>query len=357
MLTKTYDARFKAVKNEAGEPTGEIEFYASVFGNVDHIGDRVLHGAFDESLKSWRSKGEPIPVIFSHQWDNPFAIIGEANPNEVKADRHGLLVRAKLDIEDNPTAKQVYSLIKRGIVLESSFAYDVVKEKRNQKDGANDLEVLNLIEVGPTLKGMNPDTRGAIAKSGLFAALLKDMDPEEKRELVEEFRDYLKLEKAGRRNSSADQSTIQSMHDGAVALGAACGEEKSDESKTKAHEGEEYKPEEHEDDAPTEDDEVETKGDTPAFLEDEDEPEAEDTPAEEADETDDREHKPDEDGEVPGEEDPVEDEDKKSAPSDDSTKAEDAEAKSEDEEPSEDDYGVKRRAAAELLDIEAFLLD
>jgi HK97 family phage prohead protease len=165
MLTKSAKAEFKLHKNDAGEPTGEVEFYASVFNNVDLVGDRVLPGAFEKSLGRWKEKGAPIPVIFSHAWDDPFALIGYANPSDVKEDDHGLLVKAHLDIDDNPTAKQVWKNMARGTLNESSFAYDVVQESGLKKGqgGANDLIELDLLEVGPTLKGANPATAGVLS--------------------------------------------------------------------------------------------------------------------------------------------------------------------------------------------------
>jgi len=375
MLTKTYTSRFKTFKDANDQPTGEIEFYASIYGNVDHIGDRVVAGAFDGSIKSWREKGESLPIIFSHQWDDPFAIIGEAAPGDIKSDSRGLLIKAKLDIDENPTAKQVYSLIKRGLVLESSFAYDVVKEKKNAKDQANDLIQLDLIEAGPTLKGMNPETRGTTAKIGLFAALLKDMSEEDRAGLIDEFKSYLKLEKAGRRNSGADQAALQQAHDALVGVGAMCSDGTAVvdaptefASRDKAHEEEEEAEAEGED-KPAESDEDEDKKGKPPWLEDK--PEDDDKPESEDDEDEDKdkkgkppwlEDKPDESEDKPAsesdEDEDEEDKDKKSDTQGDDAKSEDAEAKDEkSEEPSEDAVALKRRADAELLDIEAFLLD
>lgn len=171
-LNKATKAEFKLSKDADNQPTGVVEFYASVFDNIDLTGDRVVKGAFANSLNAWRKSGDPIPVIFSHDWTNPFAMIGSADPSEVIEDDHGLLVKAQLDIDDNPLAKQVWRNMSRKTLNQSSFAYDVVQESGMKKgrDGANDLLELNLLEVGPCLLGANPATAGVLSAKSRSSA-------------------------------------------------------------------------------------------------------------------------------------------------------------------------------------------
>lgn len=150
-----------------------VEQIVSVFGNIDFGRDRVKAGAFDGSLERWATSGDPIPTIWSHQWDNPDAHIGfvlEAKellpgdallPPEI-SELGGLYTKYQLD--ERPFAEQVLHLLNTRRVREASFAYDVIREKTNP-DGTNDLLELDLIEVGPTLKGMNPLTQLLSAKS------------------------------------------------------------------------------------------------------------------------------------------------------------------------------------------------
>lgn len=141
---------FKAID----EAQGTFEALVAVFGNVDLAGDRIVKGAFADSLKAWTAKGRPIPVVFSHDWQNLDAHIGEVL--DAKETDDGLWIKGQLDMED-PAAAKVFRLMKRGTLAEFSFAYDVVEEKL--QNGANELLKLDLIEVGPTLKGMNPATQ------------------------------------------------------------------------------------------------------------------------------------------------------------------------------------------------------
>ena len=142
--------RFKALDDSKGE----FEAIVAVFGNVDLGGDRIVKGAFADSLKTWEGKGRPIPVIFSHDWNTLSSHIGEVT--EARETDEGLYVKAQLDMED-PAAAKVWRLMKRGTRAEFSFAYDILEEKL--QNGANELLKLDIIEVGPTLKGMNPATQ------------------------------------------------------------------------------------------------------------------------------------------------------------------------------------------------------
>jgi HK97 family phage prohead protease len=157
-------AEFKAL----GGKKGEFEALVSVFGNVDRGGDRVMPGAFGKTLTEWGEKGDPIPIIWNHMWDNPEAHIGAADPQDVVETDDGLFVkRGRIDL-DNPFAAQVYRLLSERRVKEFSFGYSV-RDAETAKDGAYDLLDLDLFEIGPTLKGMNPATE-LLAVKALAAA-------------------------------------------------------------------------------------------------------------------------------------------------------------------------------------------
>jgi HK97 family phage prohead protease len=171
-MTKPYDqkAAFEVAEFKALDTgTGEFEALVSVFGNIDHGGDRVIKGAFAKSLGKWEAKGDPIPVIWNHMWDNPEAHIGVIDPGNAKETDDGLLVKGRIDL-DNPFAKQVYRLLKERRVTEFSFGYNLLDAEK--KNGALELMEIDLFEVGPTLKGMNPATELLAVK-----ALAKETAP------------------------------------------------------------------------------------------------------------------------------------------------------------------------------------
>lgn len=161
--TKTFPAAIKALDGDGDE--GMFEAIVSVFGNVDLVGDRVVKGAFAKTLAAWAESGDPIPVIWNHDWYDPMAHLGTVLEAEERDE--GLWVKAQVD-RDTEFGAQVWRLVKSRRVKEFSFAYDIVDE-RKAKDGANELLELELFEVGPTLKGANPATQllGAKRKRAL----------------------------------------------------------------------------------------------------------------------------------------------------------------------------------------------
>lgn len=167
MERKAFEAEVKA---DAGD-TGEFTALVSAFGNTDRVGDRVVSGAFTKTLRAWRESGDPIPVVLSHQWDDPFAHIGVADPKNVRQTARGLLVKGRLDIADNTVARQVYRLMKRRSLKSFSFGYSVPDGgEALADDGIRDLKEVDLFEVGPTLVGANPAAELQAVKSALTGA-------------------------------------------------------------------------------------------------------------------------------------------------------------------------------------------
>jgi uncharacterized protein len=93
----------------------------SVFGNVDLGGDRVMPGAFAGTIARWKADGRPVPVVFSHKWDDPWSHIGVVDTLEETS--AGLKATYTLDVDDNPLAAHIHRLMARGSLKEHSFAY------------------------------------------------------------------------------------------------------------------------------------------------------------------------------------------------------------------------------------------
>lgn len=172
MKLKSFDAHVKADGD-----SGEFEAIVSVFNNVDSVGDVVMPGAFADTLKSWADSGSKIPVIWSHQWADPEAHIGEVSeakellpgdpllPDHLKA-LGGLYVKGAFD--DDAKAQKVRRLLKGGRVRNFSFAYDIKDGAAAERGGrpVYELRKLDLLEVGPTLIGANRETDLVAAKAG-----------------------------------------------------------------------------------------------------------------------------------------------------------------------------------------------
>lgn len=159
--TKTFAASVKTSveTNADGGDAGVVEAVVSVFDTVDHGQDRVLKGAFADTLAAWKASGDPIPFIWSHQWSNPDAHIGVIT--DAKETDDGLWVKAQVDL-DRPFAAQVFHLLKNRRVKEFSFGYETREHTYTKVDGydyeVRDLVKVDLFEAGPCLLGMNPDT-------------------------------------------------------------------------------------------------------------------------------------------------------------------------------------------------------
>lgn len=174
MLVKTLPARIKAVGGADGLAEGEFEAIVSVFGNVDSYGDVVMEGAFVDDLAAWSAKGDPIPVVWAHDWADPFSHLGTVVAAEER--EKGLWVHGRVeDLDTNAKAAQVYRLLKGRRVTQFSFAYDVLEGgwgKREDRE-VYELRKMHIHEVGPCLLGANQETELLAVKARQLAAAAK----------------------------------------------------------------------------------------------------------------------------------------------------------------------------------------
>ena len=186
MQHKTFDLLEVKTEGEAGE----FSALASVFGNVDLVGDRMMPGAFSKTLEKWRESGDPIPVVLSHGHDDVMKFVGKADPRAVLETDEGLLVQGQLDIDSgNPVADQVYKLMRERLLKGWSFAYKVPKGgQKKAKDGANEVSEVDLIEVGPTLVGANPEAQLQAVKSLEAIGKSDEIDLEHPEQMAERLR-------------------------------------------------------------------------------------------------------------------------------------------------------------------------
>lgn len=171
--TKECTARIKAAGPADGLGEGQFRALVSVFGNEDSMGDVIAPGAFAQVLAEWKATGDPIPVVWSHKWADPFAHIGSVIEATETAD--GLEVLAQIeDMDTNPTAKHVHGLLKGRRIKQFSFAYDVGEGGWVETDdtashpwgGYYEIKRFSsLFEVGPCLVGANQQTELLAAKA------------------------------------------------------------------------------------------------------------------------------------------------------------------------------------------------
>ncbi|HEY5985585.1 MAG TPA: HK97 family phage prohead protease [Streptosporangiaceae bacterium] len=139
-------------KTAASGGPGELEGYASVFGNVDQGGDVVLPGAFKKTLADWRGSKQPLPLIADHNLTSA-GVIGSLK--DAREDRVGLWVRA--GFSSVPEAQSVRTKMIEGHLKGMSFTYDAVKHYMGTQAGKSVryLQELKLFEATVTPFPMN----------------------------------------------------------------------------------------------------------------------------------------------------------------------------------------------------------
>lgn len=167
VVHKTFAAKVTPAAKDSGDPEGTFTALVSVYGNKDHGGDVVEAGAFTKTLHEWALKERPIPLVWSHKYNEVENFIGEIL--EIKETDEGLWIKAQLDI-DQPRAARIHQLMKRGLLTEFSWS-GLVREYEWLEDDEDDwwpgMKILDidLWEAGPCFKGANPDTELLSVKS------------------------------------------------------------------------------------------------------------------------------------------------------------------------------------------------
>lgn len=157
-----------AVKSMTAD--GHFSGYASVFDVVDSQRDRVLPGAFRNSL---RVRETPVKLLWQHQWENPIGVI-----EQIFEDAKGLFIRGRL-LMDVAKAREAYALLKAGALRGMSIGYQVRKSRRDPDTGVRELQEVDLWEVSIVTLPANARANVTVVKHaepmdemrGLIAAL------------------------------------------------------------------------------------------------------------------------------------------------------------------------------------------
>ena len=150
--TKDFPLDIKAISDD-----GVIEGYASVFGNVDHGGDKVMPGAYVESLTRARREGRTIKMLWNHDPSQPIGIW-----EDLAEDAKGLWGKGRL-VLDVARAREIHALAKAGAVQGLSIGYRTLKS--TPEGNVRLLEKLELYEVSPVTFPMNDLARMTTVKA------------------------------------------------------------------------------------------------------------------------------------------------------------------------------------------------
>ncbi len=178
MKTKDFQLQIKDVSEE-----GTFEGYGSIFGNVDSYGEKVMPGAFVESLARHKREGSNVLMLWQHDPSQPIGVW-----EDLAEDAKGLWGKGRL-LLDIQRAREVHTLAKNRAIGGLSIGY---REEDTDQDGAvRILKKLALYEISPVTFPANRRARIESVKSERmeeFARRLRDGDPLP----IKEFEDILR---------------------------------------------------------------------------------------------------------------------------------------------------------------------
>ncbi|AKG94516.1 putative prohead protease [Paracoccus phage Shpa] len=129
------------------DDAGTFEGYASIFGNVDNGGDKVMPGAFVEGLARARQTGRTVKMLWNHDPGQPIGVW-----DDLAEDAKGLWGRGRLVMEV-PKAREAHALMKAGAIGGLSIGY---RTKEAAPEGnVRLLKKLDLFEVSVVSMPMN----------------------------------------------------------------------------------------------------------------------------------------------------------------------------------------------------------
>lgn len=161
--------------------SGEIEGYASTFGNVDQGGDVVEPGAFIEGIVEAKKDGRTIPMLWQHKHDEPIGVW-----TDIAEDSKGLYVRGQLILDGDPMAQRVYGKLKAKALGGMSIGYrippgGIVEDEKRR--GVSRLKKVDVREISLVTMPMNIQARITSVKSIIEGGRLPT---------VREFEDFLR---------------------------------------------------------------------------------------------------------------------------------------------------------------------
>jgi len=137
-------------QNTANVPIYRAKFYASIFGNIDRARDKMIKGAFSETIKD-----AEIPFIYGHDYNRP--IIAKTTLSE---DDTGLLVTAEFPYI-NDGKKFVDDALNK-VAKTFSFGFDYEDIEYIGKDAGNDyfeIRKVKLYEVSTAAVPCNTEAK------------------------------------------------------------------------------------------------------------------------------------------------------------------------------------------------------
>ena len=179
MPTQTLsDIQFKArsgAQVTVDNAEGIVECFVAGIGNKDSVGDIVLPGAFNESLKRRKPR-----VVWGHSWNDPIGKVLEIYevpnsdsrlPQKMKsAGIGGLFAKVQFNLGAEKGREAFANVAFFGEEQEWSIGYKTLQATFDPIQQANMLKEVELYEVSPVLHGANQLTGTISVKDGEYGA-------------------------------------------------------------------------------------------------------------------------------------------------------------------------------------------
>ena len=162
---------YKTVKSEGSTvdaSEGIVEAYVNSMGVIDHDGEIIELGAFDQSIQ----KGGQS-VAWFHDQSAPVGKVIDAAPIQLSQDdetaRQQGRLKAVMQFNLNTQrGREAFADVEFGSVKEWSVGFRALEDDLERLDGGENVRViknLDWVEVSPVLRGASPDTQTITAKS------------------------------------------------------------------------------------------------------------------------------------------------------------------------------------------------
>lgn len=168
--TETFEFKANPGQINIDEAQGIVECFVAAIGNKDSVGDIIIPGAFDGSLKRRNPR-----VVWGHDWNSPIGKvleIYEVGPGDSRlpakmqqAGVGGLFARVQFNLKSERGRQAFSDIVFFGGDQEWSIGYKTLDSVYDSQRAANILKEVELYEVSPVLHGANQLTATISIKS------------------------------------------------------------------------------------------------------------------------------------------------------------------------------------------------
>jgi HK97 family phage prohead protease len=176
-FTENAEIRFKARAGQVNidQAKGLVECFVAAIGNKDSVGDIIIPGAFDGSLKRRKPR-----VVWGHNWNEPIGKvldIYEVAPKDRRLPQKmfdagvgGLFAKVQFNMNSERGKEAFANVAFFGEEQEWSIGYKTIEADYDPTHQANVLKEVELYEVSPVLHGANQLTGTLSVKDNVESA-------------------------------------------------------------------------------------------------------------------------------------------------------------------------------------------